>query len=205
MDYITWQKYWRKALIAAWWLRFVPYVRLIGLNGSMATGSVHAESDIDFYIVTAPNHIFFTRALTTLLVHVLGMRRHGNYVAGRVCLNRYATTEFTEITPHDSYHARVFHNLIPLAAMPSVYGEYCRQNAWMANYGYSVRIHKTVMNIPLIQRLGEWLLWPIAGFAEKFCQRWQENRAKHDARVSLPKSIVVLTQKELRFHLQKEV
>jgi len=204
MDYQTWRKYWRRAFIGAWWLRFVPYVRLIGLNGSMVTGKVHPESDIDFYIVVEPGHIFFTRALTTLFAHLLGMRRHGEYVAGKLCLNRYASTDFTEITPHKLGDAQVFHNLIPLAARAEVYEKYVEENIWMKSFGYPVTIHQPLLKIPFIQHFAEFLVTPFSGFAETFCQHWQENRAHHDARVTLPGSIVVLTAKELRFNLQKD-
>ncbi len=208
MDTKLWHTRWRRSLWAAWWLRMVPYVRLVGLNGSLATGTFHERSDIDFFIVVKQGHIFTAKILTTLLVHILGIRRHGSHVAGRVCLNRFANEQFLDVTPHDAYHARVFHNLIPLYSSPVTYQTYIQANTWMQELGYPVTSHQiplgNVSLARLIQVTLEFLLIPCAPFLERYFMTWQQNRAARDARADEPGSVVILTPQELRFHLAKE-
>jgi hypothetical protein len=207
MNERLWQQYWRRALWATWWLRLVPYVRLVGLNGSMATGTLKSNSDIDFYIVVANGHIFFTRIMTTALLHLLGIRRHGKKVAGRICLNRYASDTFLEITPHDTYHACVFHNLIPLFTFPGMYTRYKAANRWMYDFHYPVIRHHSIYTAGglsrFIQACGEAVLIPISSLCERFWTNWQQKRAEYDAQTKKKGSVVILTPQELRFHTIK--
>ena len=205
MDQAIWKKRWRKAVFAARFLRHVPYVRMVGLNGSMVTGAMHPESDIDFFIVSEDGVIFLTKILTTIMTQVLGVRRHGNAVAGRVCLNRYATESFLKITPENEYHARVFHNLIPLYEQGNTYDEFIRENSWMKCEGYPVSYNKPVLvGKSSIQQIVEVVLHPIRIFLNERCSAWQHNQADHNPKVHEPGSVVILTAQELRFHLVKE-
>lgn len=205
MDTRTWRKYWRRALWVTRLLRFVPFVRLVGLNGSMATGSFRKESDIDFFIAVEPGHIFLTRILSTIVIHVTGLRISDRHTAGRICPNRYATTDFLDITAHNQYHARVFHNLLPLYADPSVYKRYVAENSWMEVFGYPVRIHPIVLRPSgftfLIQQCLEKILG--AAWLEIWAENTQRSRIAADTRAKAPGSMVVITSQELRFHLAK--
>jgi hypothetical protein len=182
---------------------------MVGLNGSMATGTFSEKSDIDFYIVTTPGHIYLGRALCILVTQALGLRRHGNKVAGRICLNRFATTEFLEITPNDTYHARVFHNTFPLYASSGTYEKFTGANTWMGSHGFQPVVHQVVLRDSLaslaVKRLLELLLWPVAGFIEKRLALYQQSRYARDARVGEGVNIVVLSHQELRFHLDKTI
>jgi hypothetical protein len=171
----------------------------------MATGSFHAGSDIDFFIVVAEGHIFLTRILTTLIVHLLGIRRHGSHIAGRICMNRYAADSFLAITPANAYHARVFHNLIPLYAVQPVYETYLTENAWMEEFGYPIVRHEPIFNRRLwLQRMAERGIDPFAPLLERVCAAWQRSQAQRDVRVQQEGSVVILTPQELRFHLAKD-
>lgn len=203
-----WRKYWYRALFVAWWLRFVPYVRLVGLNGSMMTGLLHEGSDIDFFIIAKRGHIFTARILSTTLVKLLGLHRTPHHVAGRICLNRYAADDYLQISPRNLYHAWVFHNLYPLAGEPYFARAFSRANRWMAVYGLSPQVPRPFWQLGfarIIQAVLEVLLHPWAAALERRAAAWQRNRAAHDTRVNHPESVVVLTDDELRFHLAKHV
>lgn len=85
------QKRLKKARFFAWLVRCAPFVRKICLTGSMATSQAARASDIDFFIQVRPGRIWTARFLSTLLVFLTGHKRSANKVAGRVCLNWYAT------------------------------------------------------------------------------------------------------------------
>lgn len=61
------------------------------MTGSLAEGRATNESDIDFFVQVEPGHIWVTRALVTLFIELAGIRRTDEKVAGRICLNWYAT------------------------------------------------------------------------------------------------------------------
>ena len=206
MDKRLWKKRWLHAYLVTHILRFIPYVRMVGLNGSMVTGTMHTESDIDLYIVLERGRIFTGRLLVTLTVQSLGLRRHGKHVAGRVCLNRYATPDLLSIGPPNEYHARVFSNLIPLYAHPGIYEMYRDSNKWMQKFGYSLPFHKPVMAGGLgLQRVGEVLMSMLAPTTERWLRTWQQHRVATDPRVVEEGSRVVISDEELCFHLAKKV
>lgn len=207
MDTRTWMRYWRRAVWVAALLRYVPFVRLVGLNGSMATGTFEATSDIDLYIVTADGHIFLTRILTTGMITLLGLKKSARHHAGKICPNRFAVESYVEITPHDTYHARVFHNLIPLYAARGVYERYCSENTWMARAGFPPVNHPSVLKqSPFaggIQWFGERLL--ASRWFEQRAERWQRGRIARDPKAGEAGSRVMVSARELRFHTVKEV
>lgn len=207
--YPLWKTRINRARAIAHLLSAVPFVRLVGLNGSLVTGRMRPESDIDFYVALAPRRLYLGRILVTLVVHLTGWRRYGVKVRGRVCLNRFATTAALDITPHNQYHARVFSGLEPLWAHGDVYERYRRANGWMTAYGYPVRCSR----LPLersswagrFQRMGEWLLGGrLGGALENWQRNWQRRRIMADPRTHALGSRVVLRENELCFHAVKE-
>jgi hypothetical protein len=204
MDTRTWMTYWRRALWISYLLRYVPFVRMVGLNGSMVTGTFRSESDIDVYIVTKDGHLFLGRFLATILIALTGLKIRSGREAGMICSNRFAIESFVDITPHDAYHARVFHNLIPLFDGGGVYAKYCAANQWMSDSEPLV-VHQPVLRHSVVSRfvqvVGEWLLG--SPNLEARIQRWQEQRIAQDPRAHAKGSKVVVSKRELRFHLAK--
>ena len=69
----------------------LPFVERVSVTGSLAEGRQHKGSDIDFFIQVRPGRLYFTRFFVTTVIQLLGVRRHGQAVAGRICLNWFAT------------------------------------------------------------------------------------------------------------------
>ncbi len=207
MDTRTWMRYWRRAVWVTGLLRFVPFVRMVGLNGSMVTGTFRPESDIDLYIVTKDGHIFLARFLATALIQLTGLRIKPGKEAGMICPNRFAVESFVDITPHDDYHARVFHNLIPLFADGFSYVNFRQANMWMQNLDQELPGHRPVLAHGVfsftIQKLGEIILG--FHFLEQLTERWQRKRIADDPRAHAPGSKVIISERELRFHIPKQL
>jgi hypothetical protein len=70
-------------------LRYLPFLRSIGLVGSQALGLARATSDIDVLIIVEPKFLGLARFFVTVYFQILGVRRHGKKVANRFCLNHY--------------------------------------------------------------------------------------------------------------------
>lgn len=197
----------RRARGCAYLLRGVPFLRLVGLNGSLVTGTMNRESDIDFYIVTAADRLYLTRALVTLVVHLTGWRRYGDKIRGRICLNRFATVEALEITPHDDYHARVFSGLVPLWAVDETYSQYVAANRWMTDFSAPPTNHSTRPLSPgitaIFRRVSERILGGWWGDRlEGWCRVWQQGRIRRDPRTEQPGSRVFIRENELCFHFK---
>lgn len=204
-----WQARYRRAVKIAFWLRVVPFIRMVGLNGSMVTGKMNKQSDIDFYIVTAKNRLYLTRLFVTLVVHITGWRRYGGKIRGRVCLNRFATEEALNITPHNDYHARVFSKIAPVLAVGDVYRKYLKANSWMVEQKYPPKKYQTTKlgfsGLVLGRIIGEWLLISRVGDTlDKWLGMWQRRRINNDPRTKEPGSLVYIRKNELCFHVNKK-
>ena len=204
--------YRRRALRVAAWLRHVPFVELVGLNGSLATNTATADSDIDFYIVTTPGRLYTARILTIIATHLTGQRRYGTHIAGRICLNRFATRAGVTVTPRNEYHARVFSPLVPLFSLPGVYARYRAANEWMAQEHWPViplpqwrrDIQAIVSTKPIIRRWVEFFLRGRMGDAlENRLSAYQRERILRHGATYDPDSRVFIRAEEICLHIAK--
>jgi hypothetical protein len=208
------QKYLHRAKLAAKLLSAVPFVRMVGLNGSLPLGTATEKSDIDFLIITKHHRIWTGRFLSTILIHIVGMRRYGKKIAGRICLNRYQTTSSLDVMPHDDYHRRVFSALVPLYDAGGIYEKYCKFNLWMGNIinqnakiksqKYITKNHDKSLNHLItryIQKFQEEFLNDSFGdWVEKKLKNYQRARILNDPRTHLMPGRVVAEDWLLRFH-----
>ena len=96
------------------WLRFIPFVRMVAVTGTLAMKNSEKNSDIDFFVVLEKGRIFTGRLLVTLIVHLLGKRRYGDKIKNRICLNYFITTGSLEIRKQDLFAANEYSFVYPL-------------------------------------------------------------------------------------------
>lgn len=72
-------------------IKNLPFTRGVALTGSQAEGRATEQSDIDFFVLVQPGHLWLTRFLVTLALTIAGIRRTDTDIAGKVCLNWFAT------------------------------------------------------------------------------------------------------------------
>ncbi len=70
-------------------LRYVPFLRSVGLVGSQALGLPRPASDIDVLLIVEPRFMGLARFFVTLYFQLAGVRRHHNKIANRFCPNHY--------------------------------------------------------------------------------------------------------------------
>jgi predicted nucleotidyltransferase len=114
-------------------LRFFPFVRMVGLTGSLAMKNADRGSDWDFFIVLRSGYIWTGRAVVTGLLHLFGLRRHGGKVARRACLNFWVTTESLEIRLKDMFSSNEYFFLIPLFG-EKTFAKFQSANAWIRRF-----------------------------------------------------------------------
>lgn len=113
------------------WLRFVPFIRMIGITGSLAMKKGTRESDWDFFVVTGVKRIFVGRTALTGILHLIRRRRHGRHTRDRVCLNYFVTDGSLRIPTEDLYSANEYMQLIPVIGRET-YRRFEVRNRWIA-------------------------------------------------------------------------
>ncbi|EKE12012.1 MAG: hypothetical protein ACD_14C00041G0004 [uncultured bacterium] len=114
----------------AWVLRFVPFVRMIGVTGGLAMKNANAKSDWDLLLVIKYGKIWTGRTLITLVTHFLGRRRYGNKIIDRVCLNFFITDQSLEVITKDLFSANEYMFLFPLFGWET-YHRFQIKNHWI--------------------------------------------------------------------------
>ncbi len=200
--------YWKRAQRIARIISLVPFVRYVGVNGSLARGASNANSDIDLFITIEEGHLWKTRLAITLLIHTHGLRRTNTKIAGRICLNRFFTTEHLEITPHTLGNAREFCAQVPLYDEGRWHDRFAKANAWVTEFGYRFssdkrqvtsdkeeQSAKASIEKAFSYRFGQWL--------EQLVKRPQYQRIARDPRTHDRRGLVVFTDQELTFNPPK--
>ncbi|TSA44661.1 hypothetical protein D4R51_03280 [bacterium] len=118
----------------AWWLRFVPFVRMVAVTGTLAMKNPEQNSDIDYFMVLEKDRIFTGRLLVTAMVHFLRKRRYGKKIKNRICLNYFITTRSLEIQRQDLFAANEYSFIYPLFGH-NVFQVFCETNLkWIKKF-----------------------------------------------------------------------
>lgn len=214
------ENYMRRAKFVASILQICPFVRAVFLTGSLARGEAKEKSDIDFFIVTKKGRIWTCRLFVTILVSMTGYRRHKDKISGRICLNRYQTEDNLDIKPHNSYHAFDYSKIRPLWETNGIYSSYLKENRWIKQkFGFSMKarrycstswrtinfsITRRITLLDYARRIGERIFG--SNWLENKLKQYQSQRILSDARtLNSPKGKVFISDKELRFHPEKNL
>jgi hypothetical protein len=185
-------------------LRFVPYVRMIGVTGRMAMKNTEKKSDLDFFICLEAGHIFTGRTLVTMMVQLLGKRRYQDKIANRVCLNYFITTKSLEIETKTLFASSEYHFMLPVFGF-KYFQKFQGANKWIEEYhgNYApteLANAKMVYDSPtsrFIRRSGEKIFSSAA--LEQQLRTWQTRRIMDDSRTKKAGSLIVADEHSLVF------
>lgn len=188
-------------------LRFVPYVRMVAVAGSLAVKNTEKRSDLDLLIGIKHGKIFTGRLLVTAVVHLLGKRRYGKKITNRICLNHFITTKFS-ISAKDIFSSHEYVFLKPLFD-DDFFLNFQENNKWIKEY--RPNFFATIDNIylvkdsyasRLVRKTGEKMLK--TRYIEDVLKRWQKNRIEKNPQSKKIGSFIVCSDEELAFWLNFE-
>ncbi len=145
-----------------------PFVRAVMVSGSLSKNYFDRNSDIDFFIVTAPNRVWLTRALLGLFQKIVLLNSHKYF-----CVNYYISSDRLVIDERNIFTATELATLIPICNSIA-YDTLLDNNTWlkdfypqhrrmkMANHGTPFRWFKSSV---------EWLLSPVADRLDRWAMR----------------------------------
>lgn len=106
-----------------------PYVRGIGISGSLSKNFADRNADIDFFIITASNRLWIARTL----MHIL---KKLSYIIGRqhwFCMNYFIDEDHLEIEERNIYTATELITLIPVCG-DQTFQQFFWTNNWASEY-----------------------------------------------------------------------
>lgn len=176
-------------------LQRCPFVRFAAVCNNVAMDNVNEGSDVDLFFVMKKGRLFTGRFLVTLLLHVLGVRRHGDKISGRFCLSFFVDEDallFSDIAIKDDYYL----------------AHWCKTMIPFIDRGVGERIEAENSWIPSLKLTREYLLpqrepffeFLFPDFIENLLAKWQKSRAlKKIMKLPRPHGIIV-NDHMLKFH-----
>lgn len=196
------EKLWKRVNKYSWIFKFMPWIKMTAICNNLAFSNVTGKSDIDLFIITKKRRLFLARSFLTLLFHLLGIRRHGNKIAGRFCLSFWISEDAMNFKNmqiqegSDYYLAFWIHSLAPVFGN-DVYGKFITENEWIFTYFLNTDFARSAAaGAPAKSRISAYLF----DFFEGILEKWQMQRA-NKKRLALPFSDgVVISKNILKFH-----
>ncbi len=185
-------------------LGWVPYIRMIGLTGSLSMKLGDAGSDWDFFVVLRRGAIWRGRLILSLVLQCIGKRRYGNRVENRACLNHFVTDGSLEIAMQDFFSAHEYRYMYPALGWDT-FRRFELVNRWM------IRIKPT---FALVEIAPLWLSDPkpfmlkLQRFLENilesqelehFLARWQKKKIAQNPKTQLEGAFIVASDEALIF------
>ena len=127
---------WKKVERLRWIFSITPFLKGAYVFNTLAMTQARPGSDIDVLIVTDRNRLFIARTWLLIVTQILGVRRHGAKVEGRLCLSFFVDRDhvnFSELLlkPYDVYFAYWLLLLKPVGFFSS---SLLGSNVWMEGY-----------------------------------------------------------------------
>lgn len=119
-------------------LKKIPTIKLIAISGNVAIENASEKDDIDLFIVTQKNTLWFTRFLATLLLDLKKARRKpkSKEYKDKICLNLFLDEEFLTLpgNKQNLYTAHEIAQLKPLLEKDYTYEKFLLANSWVKNF-----------------------------------------------------------------------
>jgi hypothetical protein len=153
-----------------------PYVRAVMASGSLSKNYMDNQSDLDFFIVTAPGRLWIARTLLVFYKRLFLFNSHKYF-----CVNYFVDTDHLEIEEKNLFTATELATVLPLYNAES-YDKLHQSNHWLLNFfpNYTSRDTRDVAKLKssAIKTATEKILAPVAELLEKYFMRLTLKRWK---------------------------
>jgi predicted nucleotidyltransferase len=133
-----------------------PFVRAVGISGSLSKGYADKNADIDFFIITAPNRLWIARTFMHLFKKL-------SFLVGRqhyYCMNYYIDETALSLEEKNIFTAIELKTLLPVSGS-SVMNLFFKQNGWANDFLPACAFRQQKQAEPgriLFKKLIEWIL-----------------------------------------------
>jgi hypothetical protein len=116
-------------------LKIVPWIKLIGISGSLAMSNAKKDADIDLVIITTNNRMWLTRFLVLIILELIGKRRQRfgsiKSARGKICTNIFMESDGMHQSRHDLYTAHEVLQMKILWQRDNLYQDFLSDNEWV--------------------------------------------------------------------------
>jgi hypothetical protein len=145
-----------------------PFVKAVMASGSFSKDYMDENSDLDFFIVTAPGKLWIARTLLALYKRIVFFNSHKYF-----CINYFVDDSHLEIEEKNLFTATELATLIPLYN-EEMYKNLLQANKWLRDFfpNFKPRDFEGIAtNLPFFKGMLEKLLIPFAALVENFLMK----------------------------------
>ena len=133
-----------------------PFVRFVGISGSLSKLYADKNTDFDFFILTAPGRLWIARTILHVMKKLSFLFNRQKYF----CMNYFLDEAHLSLEDRNRYTAIELATLIPVSGA-SRYLSMIRANPWLSEEvpNFIVRMNREEQeNRPPVQRMSEFVL-----------------------------------------------
>lgn len=205
---------WRRVRRGVWMLSLVPFLEGVAVVNTMAIGAARADSDIDLLILSAPNRLFSVRLGAIIATSMLGLRRHGDKIANRLCLSFFLSEDALDLAPltkqPEDPHLRAWAaTAIVVFERNTIFHDFWRANqSWFSVLPHTTlrtaaRMPRPPSSFLFVRTALEWIgRGPIGDLVEWLARALQMRlfRRHADSQQYIQSTDVVISSTVLKFH-----
>lgn len=129
------KKYLTQASLISFLFKLVPWIKMVGISGSLAIENVSEKDDIDMFIVTGSNRLWVSRLLLILILTIAGKRREKHIstkkAQGKICINILLEESKLAQKNRDIYIAHEVLQMKVLWQKDGIYQKFLEDNMWV--------------------------------------------------------------------------
>lgn len=132
-----------------------PFVKAIGISGSLSKNFADQQADIDFFIVTTSNRLWIARTLMHLYKKIMFITGRQHYY----CMNYYIDEQAYALEDRNIFTAIELKTLLPVSGEHAMQ-EFFTANGWAENWLPLCNWRSQAIKDPrrsFFKRMGEWL------------------------------------------------
>jgi hypothetical protein len=150
-----------KAMKIGRFLSRFPYVRGMGISGSLSKMYAHDKADFDFFIITTANRLWIARTIMHLFKKFTFLTGRQHYY----CMNYYLDEKALKLRDQNIYTAVEAITLLPVSgeALHDFFAANNWVSEWFAEYPLTIRCQQHRVGGSWIKRVMEWMLNNKAG------------------------------------------
>ncbi len=209
-------KRWDKAVKMTKQLRFVPFVKLVGLCNTNPINAISERSDIDIFIIVKDGRMWTARLFITFLFAIQGQWRRFK-ISNKLCLSFFVTDKYLDLRhlqkkPYDPYFINWIAIMAPIYERGGkVYKKFQKANLWIGRWfyrfhGFSPSFRRRVDDTnfsKMVASIWENILGGRFGrLIEKMVKKMQLKymSREHKTKSDKPNTDVIVCDKILKFH-----
>lgn len=132
------KRYYPSAKFGAFLFKLIPWVKLVGISGSLSLRNSQKKDDIDFFIITQKGRLWITRIFLLGIATIIRKRRKKREnlkkVSGKYCINILLEEDNLAQSDKNIYLAHEILQMEVLYQKENIYQKYLEENSWAFKY-----------------------------------------------------------------------